>query len=118
MKNTMGYERPRYTDYEISFMVRSKVQSEKMSIDKFVAEYDVSTSYMDIILSGENHLSKRMLDIASEILEMDYDELVVIDVDSNETSCRQSTSEDKSDFFDMLNYVFGEVIMQRKMAIE
>ena len=113
-----AYERPRYTDYEVSKMIKNKLEEQQLSINDVAAEFGVNEDYIAIMTSGENHYSKNMLEIASKILEIKFDELVAIDVDPEEVSCRQTVSAESNEFLDMFNYIFNELIMQRKFSVE
>ena len=59
-----------------------------------------------------------MLEIASDYLEIPYDELTAILEDDEKISPRANTDEDTGELFGIINYMFNEMIKHKRLSCE
>ena len=121
MENNIYNKRVSYTDSEISKLIKLKMDKENITkqelLDKYSKVYsDLNIDTIDDMLIGNIIYDELMLDVASDYLNIPFDELVGVIEDDNEFSCRTNSDEDISEFYDMVNILFGEMVNQIKLS--
>ncbi|WP_102399517.1 helix-turn-helix domain-containing protein [Haloimpatiens massiliensis] len=117
--NLNPYERPRYTKYEISNMVKSKRKIENLSTTEFAIKYGISEITLTQIEEARRSFNVSIYKACSKILNMPIIELLAFDKDKEicyrkEDVCSQQKVKST---IDLANTIFNEMVMQRKMNV-
>lgn len=113
----LANSRPKYTDNEISFYFNQKRLKDNESLEQIANRFNVNVDIIRYLDENEGNLSMDMIEIASKYLDISYDELTEILVDDNEVSCRGNNKEDAQNLISIVNIMFNEMIMQKKLSI-
>lgn len=109
--------RPAYTDNEIAKLFHEKRITENKTVHEIATYYAIDEKSIEIIDSGVNNLSMKMLEIASDFLNIPYEKLTEIVKDDCDISCRGPKSEEAETLFGIVNILFNEMVMQKKLSI-
>lgn len=117
--NLNPYERPRYTKYEISSMVKKKRKKENLSIIDFAVRHGISEMTLVQVEEAKRSFNVSIYKACSKILDIPIKELLALDKDKEicyrkEDLCSQQKVKDT---IDLANTIFNEMVMQRKMNV-
>ena len=98
--------RPKYTSYEIIYMIKKKQGG--LSLEEFCVKYNLTVGEYEKLISYKGIFNKKLYCKCAEILEVNVDELLEEYIDDI------SASDDKT--FLLVNKLFNEIIMQEKIA--
>lgn len=115
--------REKYNDFEISNMINKKLIDLKMTDEDFYQYYkdkyeETTREIIKNILDGESYFNLLMLEIASDFLKIDYDDLVEMLEDDNQIDfrCGDTDEEDKCAFCELASMIFSEMIEANLIA--
>jgi hypothetical protein len=108
--------RPAYTNNEIANLFKSKFLSEGKTFENISKEYMISSQTIQYMLTDKCHYSFEMLKFASKYLEIPYMELTQILEDDNKFSCRTDKDENSDELFNIINFMFNEMIKQERLS--
>ena len=100
--------RPRYTPYEIIYMIREKQKQSGLSLEEFCAKYNLTLEGYEKLISYKGVFNWKIYYKCAEILEVNVDKLLEEYIDDI------SVSNDKT--FLLANKLFNEIIIQEKIA--
>ena len=100
--------RPRYTSFEIIYMIKEKQKQSGLSPNKFCTKYNLSIKEYEDLISYKGIFNKKMYYKCAEILEVNADELLEEYIDDVPASDNKT--------FLLANKLFNEIIMQEKIA--
>lgn len=100
--------RPRYTSYEIIFMIKEKQKQSGLSLEEFCAKYNLTLEGYEKLISYKGVFNWKIYYKCAEILEVNVDKLLEEYIDDI------SVSNDKT--FLLANKLFNEIIKQEKIA--
>ena len=95
-----------------------KINENNEDIKVLAQKYDVEESIIEFMLDKRCRYSYKMLEIASDYLEIPYDELTAILEDDEKISPRANTDEDTGELFGIINYMFNEMIKHKRLSCE
>lgn len=110
--------RPAYQNNEIVSLFSKKINENNEDIKVLAQKYDVEESIIEFMLDKRCRYSYKMLEIASDYLEIPYDELTAILEDDEKISPRANTDEDIGELFGIINYMFNEMIKHKRLSCE
>ena len=116
MSSNFAMKRPAYTNNEIVSMFVNKMERDAKTTEKLAEEYNVNKSVIDFMCDRHCQYNYQMLNIASDFLNIDYDNLVEIVEDDENCSLRADDTEAAIELEETLNYLFNEMINQRRLA--
>lgn len=108
--------RPMYTNNEIVYMFKKKFEEKKDSIRNICDRYKVDARIVELMFDRSCHYNYKMLKIAADYTEVDYKELVGIIQDDDNCSLRADSTEEVEELNCILNYLFDEMINQKRMS--
>ena len=113
-------KRSAYSNNEIASFFKKKMEENKHSIKDIVKIYkpkysEIDNKTVEYMISGTVFYDLTMLEIASEYLEIPFNDLTNIIEDDIHISYRKSDDPDQKDFVDLVNYLFSEMIRQDKL---
>lgn len=117
----MFNKRVAYTDNEIANLMKMKMKENKHNADDLFSLYKDKYSIESIaliqkMLSGTSIYNVKMLDIASEYLNISYDDLTNIIEDNDDASFRKGASDEEAEnFINLVSGLFSEIIRQKKL---
>lgn len=100
--------RPRYTPYEIIYMIKEKQKQSGLSLEEFCAKYNLTLEGYEKLISYKEVFNWKIYYKCAEILEVNVDKLLEEYIDDI------SVSNDKT--FLLANKLFNEIIIQEKIA--
>jgi hypothetical protein len=100
--------RPRYTPYEIIYMIKEKQKQSGLSLEEFCAKYNLTLEGYEKLISYKGVFNWKIYYKCAEILEVNVDKLLEEYIDDI------SVSNDKT--FLLANKLFNEIIIQEKIA--
>lgn len=100
--------RPKYTSFEIIYMIKEKQKQGGLSLEEFCVKYNLTVGEYEKLISYKGIFNKKLYCKCAEILEVNVDELLEEYIDDI------SASDDKT--FLLVNKLFNEIIMQEKIA--
>ena len=100
--------RPRYTSYEIIYMVKEKQKQSGLSLKEFCAKYNLTLEGYEKLISCKGVFNWKIYYKCAEILEINVDKLLEEYIDD------VHASDDRT--FLLANKLFNEIIMQKKIA--
>lgn len=110
--------RPAYQNNEIVSLFNKKI-NEKNDNTKTIAErYNVDESLIEFMLDKRCRYSYKMLKIASDYLDIKYEQLTDILEDDEKINPRANTSEDTGELFGIINYMFNEIIKHKRLSCD
>jgi transcriptional regulator with XRE-family HTH domain len=112
--------RPLYTSYELSKMVRDKRMSEGKDVQAFAAQYGISTDLLLQLEEGSCSFSPKLYKACGHILGLSSQELLSeINDDIAAANFRTDSNNDNVQVtFGLANWLFNEIIMQKKIGIK
>jgi hypothetical protein len=117
MIDNFSKRRPAYTNNEIVNMLNSKLTEEKLDIKTLAERYEVDEPVIRFMTDKSCEYNYEMLKIASNFLQIKYEDLVAIIEDDNNCSLRADNVESANELEDILNYLFNEMINQERLAV-
>ena len=105
----------KYTKYEISKLVKDKVEKSNLSKEEFCKEFNITKEMFESILTAKISFSKKILNICALILDKSVSELISKEQDSCITFEFDNEEEIKATF-ELANLLFNEIIMQDKIG--
>jgi hypothetical protein len=110
--------RPAYTDNEISRLFHEKRLKNKDTIAALAKQFCTSIGIISNIDNYKYDFSMNMIKIASEYLDIPVSDLTKILIDDKDNfSCRGCNNEKSKAVIDIVNILFNEMIMQKKLSI-
>lgn len=109
-------KRPAYTNNEIVKELRSKAHVNRHNAAQIAEFCNSDQDTIELMMSGNCKYSFKMLKVASLYLEIPYNELTKVLEDDVNFSCRGCTDEDTNDLFDIINFMFNEMIKQQRLV--
>lgn len=100
--------RPRYTSYEIIYMIKEKQKQSGLSLEEFCEKYNLTLEGYEKLISCKGVFNWKIYYKCAEILEVNVDKLLEEYIDD------APASDDKT--FLLANKLFNEIIMQEKIA--
>lgn len=100
--------RPRYTPYEIIYMIKEKQKQSGLLLEEFCAKYNLTLEGYEKLISYKGVFNWKIYYKCAEILEVNVDKLLEEYIDDI------SVSNDKT--FLLANKLFNEIIIQEKIA--
>lgn len=100
--------RPRYTPYEIIYMIKERQKQSGLSLEEFCAKYNLTLEGYEKLISYKGVFNWKIYYKCAEILEVNVDKLLEEYIDDI------SVSNDKT--FLLANKLFNEIIIQEKIA--
>lgn len=100
--------RPRYTSYEIIYMIKEKQKQSGLSLEEFCAKYNLTVGEYEKLISYKGIFNKKLYYKCAEILEVNVGELLEEYIDD------VPASDDKT--FLLANKLFNEIVKQEKIA--
>lgn len=112
-------ERSAYSNSEIALLLKQRMLERSHNVDDLFSIYKIKyelkeKQIIEYMLSGNVNYNLNMIEIASDYLNIPFDELTEILVDDNEISFRHNCDNDCNEFIDLVNYLFSEMIRQEK----
>ncbi|HAT4309158.1 TPA: hypothetical protein I9080_003002 [Clostridium perfringens] len=122
--NTVWYnEREKYTDLEIASMMKQKMLNENININQLYEKYlniynDLTLNSIEAMFDGVSYFNLQMLEIASDYLSIDFDELsdFIQDDCSIEFRFDSKNDQEASEFCEIINILFSEMIENRNLV--
>lgn len=114
-------ERPKYTSNEIVSLFKKKFYESNDNISSVAERYKVNEETINHMMNKKCQYSYKMLKIASDYLDITYDELTDILVDDEKVNLRSNTHEnmrDSEELFNLINYMFNEMIKHKRMSCD
>ena len=100
--------RPKYTSFEIIYMIKEKQKQSGLSLEEFCAKYNLTLEGYEKLISYKGVFNWKIYYKCAEILEVNVDKLLEEYIDDI------SVSNDKT--FLLANKLFNEIIIQEKIA--
>lgn len=100
--------RPKYTSFEIIYMIKEKQKQSRLSLEEFCAKYNLTLGEYEKLISYKGIFNKKLYCKCAEILEVNVGGLL------EEYINDVPVSDDKT--FLLANKLFNEIIMQEKIA--
>lgn len=100
--------RPRYTSFEIIYMVKEKQKQSGLSLEEFCAKYNLTLEGYEKLISYRGVFNWKIYYACAKILEVDVGELLE-ELTDDVPDCDDKT-------FILANKLFNEIIMQEKIA--
>lgn len=100
--------RPKYTSYEIIYMIKEKQKQSGLSLEEFCEKYNLTVGEYEKLISYKGIFNKKLYYKCAEILEVNVGELLEEYIDD------VPASDDKT--FLLANKLFNEIIIQEKIA--
>ena len=100
--------RPKYTSYEIIYMIKEKQKQSGLSLEEFCAKYNLTLEGYEKLISYRGVFNWKIYYKCAEILGVNVGELLEEYIDD------VPASDDKT--FLLANNLFNEIIMQEKIA--
>lgn len=100
--------RPKYTSYEIIYMIKEKQKQSGLSLEEFCAKYNLTLEGYEKLISYRGVFNWKIYYKCAEILGVNVGELLEEYIDD------VPASDDKT--FLLANKLFNEIIMQEKIA--
>ncbi len=114
--------RPAYYDKEISQLIKEKMKKENLNKEDlynlYKKKYKISLDLINFMLKENVSYNLEMLKIASDYLDIDFNNLTELLEDDSNLSLRseQNTKdEDINNFFIMVDILFSEMIKQKRL---
>ncbi|MEG2538038.1 MAG: hypothetical protein RSA01_00435 [Clostridium sp.] len=112
-----AFERPTYTKYQISNMVKQKFDECNINKSEFCFKYEIDEKLLESILKAERSFNKKIMKVCARILEVSVDDLISIEIDSMPAyRTEESINNDAYDAYQLANVLFHEIIMQKKLS--
>ena len=100
--------RPKYTSFEIIYMIKEKQKQSGLSLEEFCAKYNLTLEGYEKLISYRGVFNWKIYYKCAEILGVNVGELLEEYIDD------VPASDDKT--FLLANKLFNEIIMQEKIA--
>ena len=100
--------RPKYTSYEIIYMIKEKQKQSGLSLEEFCSKYNLTLEGYEKLISYKGVFNWKIYYKCAEILEVNVGKLLEEYIDD------VPASDDKT--FLLANKLFNEIIMQEKIA--
>ena len=100
--------RPKYTSFEIIYLIKEKQKQSGLSLENFCAKYNLTLEGYKKLISYRGVFNWKIYYKCAEILEVDVSELLEEYIDD------VPAFDDKT--FLLANKLFNEIIMQEKIA--
>lgn len=110
--------RPVYQNNEIVSLFSKKIIENNEDIKTIAERYNVEKSVIEFMLDKRCRYSYKMLKIASDYLDIPYEDLTGILEDDEKINPRANTSEDTGELFGIINYMFNEMIRHKRLSCE
>lgn len=108
--------RPRYTKYEISKLVKERLQKSDLKLSEFCKGYSINEKTIIDICEAKISFNKDILSVCSMILEKSMEELLSEDIDEGLPAFRsKEINEITAESCNLANILFNEIIMQNKI---
>ncbi len=109
--------RPKYTDYEICNLFKKKRKDLDLGISEVAKHYNTDETIISFLDEFKSNLSLEMIEIASDFLSIEFNELTDILVDDDlKISARGALDEGSMVVFDTANNIFNKLIHQIRMS--
>lgn len=109
-------ERPAYTSNEIVATLKATMKKQNHSAVDLANMYSTSRHVVEVMLDENTYYSYEMMEIASDYIKVPFEDLTKVLEDDNHISCRGEVDEETDELFDIINYVFDEIIRQERLA--
>jgi transcriptional regulator with XRE-family HTH domain len=110
-------QRPKYTPYELSSLVKNKRQQENLDQFNFAKRYDIEIQSLIEIEEIKQSFSPNLYIACCKILNMSI--VDIIEIEKDDLSCVSFRASTKSDNMqktvDLANFLFNEIIMQKRI---
>lgn len=106
--NQSDNARPKYTSFEIIYLIKEKQKQSGLSLENFCAKYNLTLEGYEKLISYRGVFNCKIYYKCAEILEVDVSELLEEYIDDI------PAFDDKT--FLLANKLFNEIIMQEKIA--
>lgn len=111
-------QRPAYTKYELSKMIKAKRNESGLGIDDFSIQYNVPTTIITSIEEAKRCFNASMYKACSTILGLDLDELLRFD--QEDIGCvkfrTDEVNEETLHSVNLANLIFNEMVIQHKLS--
>lgn len=112
-------QRPVYTSLELSNMVKKKRMREGLSHEDFAIMYNVEEVVLQQIEEGKQSFGPQLYKACGRILELSIDEITKVEQD--DIGCAgfrvSADSQHTRHTIDLANYLFNEIIMQKRISV-
>lgn len=107
------YQRPTYTNYELSAMIREKRLKMGLSIEQFASFYNTTRRILIAIEMCSRSFNYSLYKLCSDMLEIPLNDLLKFDVDTKPNV--NNISKQARETIDVANEVFHEMVMMHKI---
>lgn len=115
----MVYTIPKYTQYQLSRMVKMKLNKRNLSVDEASMEYSVDKDLLDDVLNGHVKFKVSHYEVVSLILKYTIDELLedeVVNPISYRSEHKRSDQEINREI-EKIGGFFTEVALLKKLVV-
>lgn len=109
-------KRAAYLNCEIVNEFSNKMQATNLSKKDIAYKYNLSEDDVEYMLDENNYYDIKMLKVASDFLNIPFSELTSILEDDGHVSCRGNVDDETNELFDIINFLFDDMIKQERMA--
>lgn len=112
-------QRPVYTSYELSNLVKKKRKEEGISLEECAQRFGISTELLSKVENIKGTFTPKMYRACSAILNLSVEDILKVDNDETEVASYRADadSSEVSETVQFANQLFNEIIMQRKIGI-
>ncbi len=118
---TTSSERPKYTRYELAKLVKNKRESLDLSILEVASQHDVEASFWESIENASRTFNVKIYKLIAEFLNMSKTELLAKEVDDMSSisfRAQNETQHEIKEAIEIANFIFNEMVMQEKIAVQ
>ena len=120
MESKWYNQRAKYSDSEIALMIKNKMNSDKISKEEFFETYNkkynnLTIDTVNLMLDESVFFNIDMLEIASDFLNIEFEDLTEVLEDPDTIDYRSDCSEEVEDFEKIVNILFSEMINNIKI---
>jgi len=109
-------KRAAYLNCEIVNEFSNKMKTTNLSKKDIANKYNLSKADVEYMLDENNYYDINMLKVASDFLNIPFSELTSILEDDGHVSCRGNVDDETNELFDIINFLFDDMIKQERMA--
>lgn len=114
--NLSACRRPVYTTYELSESVKNKRNESGKSREEFADLHHINVKVLEQIEEGERSFTPQLYKACSYILNISLDDLIAVEEDEAPSFRASNDSAEVRSTFEKANYIFDEIIMQKKIS--
>lgn len=111
MKEKIYNKRPAYLNNEIVKLFNDKIKENNEDIQTIAKRYNVNECIIKYMLDRKCRYSYKMLNIASDYLNIPYDELTSILIDDE-----YKLSKEHKELNKIITYIFDEMIKHKRLS--